>query len=292
MLDKRDMARYELSDSKNSRLLIGNYIVYKAIDLNTSKNVIIKTSIDDKGKLLQKEQKIVQQIKTKSIVSENTIIKYKSQKEKQIACVIQSNFDNTLSYYIHNNKLNYLDKIYIAKQLVKSIKCLHGIQVTLGDLNPFNVLIRNETKKLTPLLINIYNPPINNTKGVKIATDFYKSPEHITSGKATIKSDIYSLGMILHELFNNERPFTITSKNDLPSATNQRIFVCNKVKSELDITPKVIKKIIRTCTNVEPNNRNISLEKIYKSLKKAQSLKCYSETKVKELEDLNFSPFE
>ena len=287
MANTRDMERYQLSSGDNSKLLIGNYIVYKAIDLNTSTNVIIKTSIDDSKKLLQKEQIIGRNIATKAVVPTQYIIKDKNNKEKNAISIIPTNFDNTLSFYIHNNLLNYLDKLYIAKQLVKSVGCLHKLNFTLGDINPFNILIRNDTKRITPLLINIYNPTIGKNGGVRIATDFYKSPEHLQSGLATRKSDIYSIGMLFHELFNSEKPFYISSKKLNEHTINQKTYVCKKLNSDLKSTPTIIKKIIKKCTQMDPKNRSISINKIYKSLKDAECLKSYSETIIYKMEANN-----
>jgi serine/threonine-protein kinase len=55
------------------------------------------------------------------------------------------------------------------------------------------------------------NLPTKRSRG----TPAYMSPEQIDGGNQTIQSDIYSLGLVLYELFTGKRAFEAASLHEL-----------------------------------------------------------------------------
>lgn len=55
----------------------------------------------------------------------------------------------SIKEYINRNNIPYKQKLYIIKQLIKTIKSMHNeLEITHGDLNPSNIMIKNNDLKI------------------------------------------------------------------------------------------------------------------------------------------------
>ena len=114
-----------------------------------------------------------------------------------------------------------LDKILlIAKSVCHSVRILHDLNIVHGDLKPDNILIKKTSLGFSGKLIDFDdsyfsgNPPTDRES--LVGTPEYYSPEQaayimdedeeISSSTLTLKSDIFTLGIILCEYFTGEKP--------------------------------------------------------------------------------------
>ena len=86
-----------------------------------------------------------------------------------------------------------------AGQLCEAVAAVHELGLTHGDLHPENVLLNGAGTRLTrtPLFAPITSSPIT----------AYHAPEQLRGQPATQRSDVYSLGIIVYELFLGAHPF-------------------------------------------------------------------------------------
>eukprot|EP01097_Dermamoeba_algensis_P004363 TRINITY_DN2865_c0_g2_i1.p1 TRINITY_DN2865_c0_g2~~TRINITY_DN2865_c0_g2_i1.p1 ORF type:complete len:169 (-),score=22.50 TRINITY_DN2865_c0_g2_i1:1078-1584(-) len=133
----------------------------------------------------------------------------------------------TLQEWLRNPKrmVNQLQNLHIFKQLVSGLHYVHSKGLIHRDLKPANIFIMSSTT--TPFderiligdfglateqlledrlsefkqkqKVNISSSP-ERTSGV--GTPLYASPEQIKSASYGAKTDLYSLGIILFELYN------------------------------------------------------------------------------------------
>jgi serine/threonine protein kinase len=100
---------------------------------------------------------------------------------------------------------------YIASQLfieiLKGVQYLHENNIIHTNLKPSNILLKRDKENRTSIkisdffLITIHESEIQtHTKDVR--TPKYMAPEVFCGGKYNTKADIYSLGVILGNLFN------------------------------------------------------------------------------------------
>lgn len=189
-----------------------------------------------------------------------------------------------LNTYIEDKKLAFYNKINIIKQITAGLIYLHQRKPTYiihRDLKPSNILITNKYKVkiidfgISKLLANnnndiiASNQNLNNLENINsvqytnnVGTIRYMAPEIYNATTYNYKIDIYSLGIIMYELFEEKRFELNTSienefktnilKNIKPKWTNYFIFFYK--------TPKKIRNIIEKCWSIEPNNRPSSIE--------------------------------
>jgi len=122
--------------------------------------------------------------------------------------------------YVYELKKGFSEKISakIFVNILKSVKILHENSIIHGDIKPENILVGKDFGlKLIDFgfsqKLNKKNNIINNTEG----SDTYSSPEirkgHI-NGYDGVKSDIFSLGVLLFVITVGNFPFNLSGYTD------------------------------------------------------------------------------
>ncbi|MBR2237540.1 MAG: protein kinase [Prevotella sp.] len=110
--------------------------------------------------------------------------------------------------------------ILIAKSVCHSVRILHDLNIVHGDLKPDNILIKKTSMGYSGKLIDFDdsyfsgNPPTDHES--LVGTPEYYSPEQaayimdeeeeIAGNTLTLKSDVFTLGIILCEYFTGKKP--------------------------------------------------------------------------------------
>ncbi len=118
--------------------------------------------------------------------------------------------------YCDHRRLNLRDRIGIFLQVCAAVEHAHQNLVVHRDLKPSNILVTLETG--TVKLLDFGTAKLVDDAGaatvteVMLLTPKYASPEQLRKAAITTRSDIYSLGMVLHELLSGHRPFGDTQE--------------------------------------------------------------------------------
>jgi serine/threonine-protein kinase len=100
--------------------------------------------------------------------------------------------------------------LYYAKEIADGVAAAHAMGVVHRDLKPENVMItrQHEVKVLDMGAAKFYGWDIKRTvRGAIFGTPLYMSPEHIREEPMDVRSDVYSLGLILYEMLAGRHPF-------------------------------------------------------------------------------------
>lgn len=119
--------------------------------------------------------------------------------------------------YCRENECSERTVVEIFRQVCSAVSRAHSQLVVHRDLKPSNILVdRSGTPKL--LDFGIAKVLENNAEGDQTATQLgmmtpqYASPEQIRGEKITTATDVYSLGIILHELIHGKPPYSTDDK--------------------------------------------------------------------------------
>jgi serine/threonine protein kinase len=109
--------------------------------------------------------------------------------------------------------LRFVEQIAMALQVVHSAGLLHR------DLKPANVMLREDGNIALidfGLARSLDGSTTQNTRtGVLRGSPYYMSPEQALGEQLDVRSDFYSLGVILFEMLTGRRPFTGSSAMDV-----------------------------------------------------------------------------
>lgn len=120
-----------------------------------------------------------------------------------------------LKEYLTDPKLTWTQKYTFAMLLMYSIKLLHAVGIVHTDLKPDNLYLMPCDAKIGYNLklidfdfavIEGKKAPWDGQMGY-CGTPRYMSPEHLGNKVPTTSSDIFTCGIILHEIFTAKNPF-------------------------------------------------------------------------------------
>lgn len=186
----------------------------------------------------------------------------------------------TLKQYIQEfSPLSSARSVHIMKQLTSALGHAHENGIIHRDIKPQNILMDEEGNvKITDFGIatSLGATSYTQTNSV-IGTVHYLSPEQARGGLATMKSDIYALGIVMYELLTGELPF---SGESAVSIALKHLQAETPSIREFDATiPQSVENIVLKATAKDANHRYQSVEAMQEDLETCLSLNRIHEPK-------------
>lgn len=141
--------------------------------------------------------------------------------------------------YCRKHRLDLTNVLQLILELCRAIQHAHRNGVIHRDLKPSNVLVAEEEGRPIPKVIDFgvakalrhstSGDPLQTFQGQMLGTPAYMSPEQ-ARGQSTVdtRSDIYSLGILLYEVFTGKTTFD-TSKLKGASLSQLERTICEEV---------------------------------------------------------------
>lgn len=152
-------------------------------------------------------------------------------------------------------KLPYGAALRIARQLCAGLQAVHEVGVLHRDIKPGNVMLEHRgNAKLMDFGISRPARSPEDTTGDNISgTPHYMAPEQIQGGQPDARTDIYSLGVVLEELFTGGMPFSGESSMEVAVARLHQ----NPVPPShfWPAIPDELETIILRCLAFKPDDR-------------------------------------
>jgi len=111
-------------------------------------------------------------------------------------------------------------RLKLFAQVCAAVSHAHANLIVHRDLKPSNIMVTpaGEVRLLDfgiAKLLDSEGPPPEQTRtGVRAFTLHYAAPEQIRGEAVTTMTDVYSLGVVLHELLSGARPYRLTRESD------------------------------------------------------------------------------
>src|SRR6201993_1236568 len=155
--------------------------------------------------------------------------------------------------------------VEIASALGDALAAAHEKGIVHRDLKPANVMVSNEGRvKVLDFGLakdvrgsNLGDATLTSASrtevGVVMGTPAYMSPEQTSGRPLDHRTDIFSLGVLLHEMATGSRPFEGTSSAELVSS-----ILRDTPPSVTDVRPDLpsdLARIVRRCLEKDPRHR-------------------------------------
>ena len=177
-------------------------------------------------------------------------------------------------------KLSVSETIDIMSQLTDGLAHAHDSYIIHRDIKPQNIMILDDGMvKITDfgIAMAINASDLTQTNSV-MGSVHYLPPEQASSKGSTIKSYIYSLGIMMYEMLAGTMPFRGETaveiamkhlKNPMPS-----------VRSKNETVPQSVENIILKATAKNPKNRYNNVRELYDDLKTCQDKSRANEKRI------------
>ncbi len=238
--------------------------VYLAHDIILNRDVAVKILRGD----LANDEKFVRRFQREAISSSslnhpNIVEMYDvGEDDGKYFIVMEYIEGKTLKSLIkRRGALTLPEVIDIMLQLTSGIAHAHESYIIHRDIKPQNVMILEDgTVKITDfgIAMALNSNELTQTNSV-MGSVHYLPPEQANGTGATIKSDIYSLGILMFELLTGKLPFK--GENAVEIAIKQmRDSIPSVVEMNEDIPQSIENVILRACAKNPKNRYNSALE--------------------------------
>ena len=190
----------------------GMGVVYKARDLKLDRPVALKFLPPELTRDAEAKQRFVHEAKAASALDHAnicTIHEIDETEDGQSFIVMAYYGGETLKQKIERGPLKVEESLGIAGQLAEGLARAHEAGMVHRDIKPANVMLteRGEVKIVDFGLAKLGGQTKLTQTGTTLGTFAYMSPEQVRGEEADHRSDLWSLGVVLHEMLTGRLPF-------------------------------------------------------------------------------------
>jgi serine/threonine protein kinase len=248
--------------------------VYKARDLLLDRVLAIKILRPDIANATR-ERRFIQEAKTASSLNHPNIVTiYEIFHVGEAPCIAMEFISgDTLEKHLESGPLELRNGLSQAIAIADALTRAHAAGIVHRDIKPSNVMITSTglvkildfgLAKLTEVSDESAGHEHLTLDGRVVGTPPYLSPEQAKAEKVDARSDIFSLGAVMYEMFTGHRPFERESNIEMLSAVVQD--QPKKPRSFAEGLPANLEKIILRCLEKKPERRFQQMEDVREAL--------------------------
>ncbi len=265
-------------------------VVFKADDIRTGRPVAVKVLKPEHAKDVKSVKSFENECKVISMLSHDSIVRVVDVSIGAYSKYIVMEYIDGITmrkYMDGRGALSFEEIMDFCEQILLGLEHAHSKGIIHRDIKPQNIMLlpRGEVK-ITDFGIAQFNDEAQTFLADRAAgTAYYISPEQAAGGEIDVRSDIYSLGVLMYEMatgrvpFEGKDPITVIKKKMSddpvrPSEINPKI-------------PKGLEAIIMMAMEKIPEARFTDagemLKYLYKIKSRPNAIPRISETRKKQL---------
>ena len=246
--------------------------VYLAYDTILDRNVAVKVLRGD----LATDEKFVRRFQREALSASNLyhpnivqIYDFDSE-DGQYYIVMEYVEGKTLKQLLkRRGSLTITEVIDIMSQITDGMAHAHDSYIIHRDIKPQNIMIEDNGRiKITDfgIAMALNSTQLTQTNSV-MGSVHYLPPEQANGKGSTVKSDIYSLGILMYELLTGSVPFKGDTAVEI--ALKHMKEKIPSVRKQNPTIPQSVENIILKATAKNPKNRYDSVREMYNDLQTA-----------------------
>ena len=147
--------------------------------------------------------------------------------------------------------------LQVARQICAGLAAAHDAGILHRDLKPSNVMIDGDgNARITDFGLAGLAEEFREDE-ITAGTPGYMAPEQFDGEPPTVRTDIYSLGLLLYELFTGKRAFEASTLGELIKLRRSDTTPTTPTSIVKDLDP-VIERVINRCLEKDPAQRPAS----------------------------------
>src|ERR1044071_9709175 len=252
----------------------GMGVVYKAEDLKLERPVALKFLPANLLSSAQDKARFVQEAKSASALNHPNVATVYEIDEADGQMFIAMEFVDGTTLREKMAGISLKQAVDIGVQIADGLAAAHEKGIVHRDIKPENIMVRKDG------LCQIMDFGLAKLRGTRskisrltkagstIGTAGYMSPEQVQGQETDHRSDIFSLGVLLYELFTGELPFKGVHETALMyEIVNVDPAPMSAVKPEID---QALDLIVLECLEKDPNERTQSVKQVALDLKRVK----------------------
>ncbi len=246
----------------------GMGVVYKAHDSTLDREVALKFLPSHVSATDQETQRFLQEARSAAALNHPNICTVHGIEEYQGTPYIVMEYVDGQTLDIKRRTISFSQALEIGIQVAEGLAAAHERGIIHRDIKPENIMIRKDG------IVQIMDFGLAKLRGVSrltkqgstVGTAGYMSPEQVQGFDVDHRSDIFSLGVVLYELFSGQFPFKGVHETAITyEIVNVDPQPPSTVKPEI---PLELDQIILDCIAKNPAERYQSAAEVARNLRK------------------------
>jgi eukaryotic-like serine/threonine-protein kinase len=249
----------------------GMGIVYKAQDNKLDRRVALKFLPPNVAASEQDKARFIQEAKAASALNHPNVCTIHDIQEHDGQMFIVMEFVDGQTLRERKSSVSFKQAMDIGIQIADGLAAAHEKGIVHRDIKPENIMIRKDG---IAQIMDFGLAKLRGAAGVSrltkegstVGTAGYMSPEQVQGQDADHRSDIFSLGVLLYELFTGQLPFKGVHETALAyEIVNVDAAPMSSIKPDIDPN---LDAVVLECLAKEPDERTQSAKQVSVDLKR------------------------